>query len=269
MSLLVVVSLVLLLMWLFFFLFLLLMMKIMIELVHVSLRCIFIGLMTLVASRSEEPENTFTLDNEEVNIDISEDQNLQSGYHTIVESLADVNSRLVSEVQGFVQELRRVTLLWEELWLGSLIQIHHDFEKRETQLNDEIKRVNSSSSLSNQEKTTLIREKHIALMKPVSRMRNTLETTITTLRVIKTVLMLLLTPVVTLTQRSDPLQHTKIHAVILSPVPTPTFPMSRTLTPTFSLTDLFIFIRTLSFTPTQTLPPTLSFFTNRNFNMGR
>ena len=124
--------------------------------------------MTLVASRSDDPENAFTVDNEDVTLDLGEDKNLQSGYHTIVESLADGNPRLVSEVQEFVHELRRVTLLWEELWLGSLIQIHHDFEKRENQLNDEIKRVNSSSSLSSQEKTTLIRGKHIALMKPVS-----------------------------------------------------------------------------------------------------
>ena len=121
--------------------------------------------MTLVASRSDDPDNSFTLDDDE---QLNQDQALQSGYHTIVESLADGNSRLVSEVQDFVQELRRVTLLWEELWLGSLIQIHHDFAKRESQLNDEIKRVHSSSSLSVQEKAALIKGKHIALMKPVS-----------------------------------------------------------------------------------------------------
>lgn len=137
--------------------------------------------MTLVASRSDELDNNFCLD--DVHLDVGEDQNLQSGYHTIVESLADGNSRLVSEVQEFVQELRRVTLLWEELWLGSLIQIHHDFEKRENQLNDEIKRVNSSSSLSNQEKSTLIKGKHIALMKPVSVRRETSITISTTLNV--------------------------------------------------------------------------------------
>ena len=129
---------------------------------------LFAGLLTLVASRSDDPDSSFTLDDDEQNFDLNQDQTLQSGYHTIVESLADGNSRLVSEVQDFVQELRRVTLLWEELWLGSLIQIHHDFVKRENQLNDEIKRVNSSSSLSMQEKAALIRGKHIALMKPVS-----------------------------------------------------------------------------------------------------
>ena len=124
--------------------------------------------MTLVASRSHDQDSSFTLNDDEENFDLNQDQTLQSGYHAIVESLADGNSRLVSEVQDFVQELRRVTLLWEELWLGSLIQIHHDFEKRENQLNDEIKRVNSSTSLSVQEKSALIKGKHIALMKPVS-----------------------------------------------------------------------------------------------------
>lgn len=65
-------------------------------------------------------------------------------------------------------ELRRITLLWEELWHGSLMQTHHDVTRRQQQLEDEIKRVNGNQNLTNQQKTTLIREKHIAIMKPVS-----------------------------------------------------------------------------------------------------
>lgn len=126
-------------------------------------RSSFLGFVSLVTSNSRDSDSFFTNDEE----NSSGDHILESGYHTIVESLADGSSRLVSEVREFVEELRRITLLWEELWLGSLIQIHHDFEKHAHQLNDEIKRVNSSTSLTNQEKAALIKGKHVALMKPV------------------------------------------------------------------------------------------------------
>ena len=96
------------------------------------------------------------------------DNSLQSCYHTIVESLRSHNPELITELQGFVQELRRITVLWEELWHGSLIQTHHDVMRRQHQLEEEIKRVNSNPTLANPQKVALIREKHLAIMKPVS-----------------------------------------------------------------------------------------------------
>ena len=75
---------------------------------------------------------------------------------------------MISEVQSMVLELRRVTLLWEELWLGTLGQHHTDVQRRITQLETEIRKVNSNTSLSKSHKTTIIREKHRTLMKPVS-----------------------------------------------------------------------------------------------------
>jgi len=33
---------------------------------------------------------------------------------------------MISEVQVLVSELRRVTLLWDELWLGTLVQRQTD-----------------------------------------------------------------------------------------------------------------------------------------------
>lgn len=98
----------------------------------------------------------------------TESDALTSCYQTIVESIRTHNPQLVSDLQGFIMELRRITLLWEELWHGSLMQTHHDVTRRQQQLEDEIKRVNGNQNLTNQQKTTLIREKHIAIMKPVS-----------------------------------------------------------------------------------------------------
>ena len=93
---------------------------------------------------------------------------LTSCYQTIVESIRTHNPQLISELQGFIMELRRITLLWEELWHGSLMQTHHDVTRRQQQLEEEINRVNSNQNLTSQQKATLIREKHIAIMKPVS-----------------------------------------------------------------------------------------------------
>ena len=96
------------------------------------------------------------------------DTSLQSCYQTIVESLRSHDPALISGLQGFVQELRRITVLWEELWLGSLVQTHHDVMRRQQQLADEIRRVNSNPTLAGPHKAALIREKHWAIMKPVS-----------------------------------------------------------------------------------------------------
>ena len=98
----------------------------------------------------------------------TESDALTTCYQTIVESIRTHNPQLVSELQGFIMELRRITLLWEELWHGSLMQTHHDVTRRQQQLEDEIKRVSGNQNLTNQQKATLIREKHIAIMKPVS-----------------------------------------------------------------------------------------------------
>ena len=98
----------------------------------------------------------------------TESDALTSCYQTIVESIRTHNPQLISELQGFIMELRRITLLWEELWHGSLLQTHHDVTRRQQQLEEEINRVNSNQNLTSQQKATLIREKHIAIMKPVS-----------------------------------------------------------------------------------------------------
>ena len=98
----------------------------------------------------------------------TESDALTSCYQTIVESIRTHNPQLISELQGFIMELRRITLLWEELWHGSLMQTHHDVTRRQQQLEEEINRVNSNQNLTSQQKATLIREKHIAIMKPVS-----------------------------------------------------------------------------------------------------
>ena len=67
-----------------------------------------------------------------------------------------------------VGELRRITLLWDELWLGTLNQHQGDVSRRLTQLDNEVKKVMAIAALDAQQKAAIIREKHNTVLKPVS-----------------------------------------------------------------------------------------------------
>ncbi|XP_056143769.1 serine/threonine-protein kinase SMG1 [Lampris incognitus] len=98
----------------------------------------------------------------------SQDQAMmQDCYSKIVEKLSSANPTMVLQVQLLVGELRRVTLLWDELWLGVLQQQHMHVLRRIQQLEDEVKRVQNNNTLRKDEKMAIMREKHSALMRPV------------------------------------------------------------------------------------------------------
>ncbi|XP_028267220.1 serine/threonine-protein kinase SMG1 isoform X1 [Parambassis ranga] len=98
----------------------------------------------------------------------SQDQAMmQDCYSKIVEKLSLANPTMVLQVQQLVGELRRVTLLWDELWLGVLQQQHMLVLRRIQQLEDEVKRVQNNNTLRRDEKIAIMREKHSALMRPV------------------------------------------------------------------------------------------------------
>ncbi|KAK7833348.1 hypothetical protein U0070_017347 [Myodes glareolus] len=85
---------------------------------------------------------------------LNEDQAMmQDCYSKIVDKLSSANPTMVLQVQMLVAELRRVTVLWDELWLGVLLQQHMYVLRRIQQLEDE--------------KIAIMREKHTALMKPI------------------------------------------------------------------------------------------------------
>lgn len=99
---------------------------------------------------------------------VSQDQAMMHDcYSKIVEKLSLANPVMVLQVQQLVGELRRVTLLWDELWLGVLQQQHLHVMRRIQQLEDEVKRVQNNNTLRRDEKFAIMREKHSALMRPV------------------------------------------------------------------------------------------------------
>ena len=51
------------------------------------------------------------------------------GYNEVLQSLKEQDERKVRDVQLLVKELRRITLLWDELWLGTLNQHQQDITR--------------------------------------------------------------------------------------------------------------------------------------------
>lgn len=75
--------------------------------------------------------------------------------------------RMTNEVQVLVSELRRITLLWDELWFGTLTQIHQDVVRRLKQLENEVRKVQENVNLTAEEAKAIILKKHHTVLKPV------------------------------------------------------------------------------------------------------
>lgn len=85
----------------------------------------------------------------------------------MVDTLSKQDPETIAQVQSLVKELRRITLLWDELWLGTLAQHQTEITKRQQQLENEIEKVNDNQNLSKEEKVALIAEKHRIIIKPI------------------------------------------------------------------------------------------------------
>lgn len=92
---------------------------------------------------------------------------LQSCFKTMVDTLSKQDPETIAQVQTLVKELRRITLLWDELWLGTLAQHQSEINKRQQQLEYEIEKVNENPHLNKEEKMSLIAEKHRIIIKPI------------------------------------------------------------------------------------------------------
>nr|MBE5726630.1 no-on-and-no-off transient C [Cucujiformia] len=113
-------------------------------------------------NENEEDENdNYESDAEEVT------SSLQSSFKVMVDTLSKQDPDTIAQVQLLVRELRRITLLWDELWLGTLLQHHSEINKRQHQLEYEIEKVTENPNLTDEEKISLIAEKHRIVIKPI------------------------------------------------------------------------------------------------------
>lgn len=92
---------------------------------------------------------------------------LNSCFLDMVKTLSKQAPKTILQVKLLVKELQRITLLWDELCLGTLAQHHSDFTKRLSQMETEIVKVKENASLSAEDKEYLIKEKHRIIFEPV------------------------------------------------------------------------------------------------------
>ncbi|KAL6259418.1 hypothetical protein P5V15_009339 [Pogonomyrmex californicus] len=92
---------------------------------------------------------------------------MDSYFSQLVDCLSSRIQDSVVQVKVLVRELRRITLLWDELWLATLCQHHTEITKRFEQLEIEIQRVQDNIWLTVEEKEKLIAEKHRIILKPI------------------------------------------------------------------------------------------------------
>lgn len=88
-----------------------------------------------------------------------------------MDALNAKNQRLVENVQIFIHELQRITLLREETWMAVLSHMQHQVSKRLRQLRDEIQSTENLPDLSDDEKKMIIADKRSSTSAMVSETR--------------------------------------------------------------------------------------------------
>ena len=99
----------------------------------------------------------------------SDDANpeMRSAYAQIQEAMVRRCGAAVEQVQRFVHELQRISLLWDELWMGTLQQHSHDVAKRVRKMEEEALRLSRNRALSEEEKRHLALDKYNIIFKPL------------------------------------------------------------------------------------------------------
>ena len=85
----------------------------------------------------------------------------------MVDTLETQSPELIKQAQQLVRELRRISLLWDELWLATLSHHYSELQSRIQKLEVEVEKVQSNQNLKESEKTEIIAEKHRIIMKPI------------------------------------------------------------------------------------------------------
>ncbi|KAL3515228.1 hypothetical protein ACH5RR_022130 [Cinchona calisaya] len=85
----------------------------------------------------------------------------------ILACLNKLYPNLVQDAQLIIKELENVTVLWEELWLSTLQDLHADVMRRISLLKEEAARIAENVTLSHGEKNKINAAKYSAMMAPV------------------------------------------------------------------------------------------------------
>lgn len=91
-------------------------------------------------------------------------------FNSLLDTLSKQASEQVQQVQLMVRELKRITLLWEELWLSSLTQVYSECAKRMAILENDIAKLStegSNAKQTNDNKRAVLSEKYRVIVRPV------------------------------------------------------------------------------------------------------
>lgn len=91
-------------------------------------------------------------------------------FNQLLDTLSKQAAEQVQQVQLLVRELKRITLLWEELWLSSLTQVYSECTKRVTVLENDLIKLTAEETSSKQvdeSKRALLVEKYRVIVRPV------------------------------------------------------------------------------------------------------
>ena len=115
--------------------------------------------LTALLGSGEEEGSQGPLSQEEDSVG-STGQEMAGAHNRIVEVLRRRSPQAIEQVTVLVGELRRVTLLWDELWLGTLIQHSSEVARQVAKFQEEVTRLEANASLSVEEKRELMVEKY-------------------------------------------------------------------------------------------------------------
>lgn len=102
-------------------------------------------------------------ENDDKNVELEwKNSSLTFCFTSLLETLSMQSPKTVSQVQLLVRELRRISLLWDELWLLSLTQVYAENVKRFQSFDAEFQKTDQSP-----DKVILFTEKYRLLMRPV------------------------------------------------------------------------------------------------------
>jgi phosphatidylinositol kinase/protein kinase (PI-3 family) len=95
------------------------------------------------------------------------DQIIRDAYDKILATLREENTILVSEMEMWMSELRRIAVLWEETWQIGLEHLNSEMSVSLTKIEKDLERISANTSLAELERNEIKRSTVTNLMKPV------------------------------------------------------------------------------------------------------
>ena len=128
--------------------------------------------LEIKANSVEEKENDEDSEKEDNSEMMPE---MQSAHEKIVHMMFSKIPESVEHVKILVSQLQRISILWDELWFGTIQQYNPEVSRRVKKMEEEAKRLAKNDSLNAEEKRALVKDKYNILFKPILYVLNKVE----------------------------------------------------------------------------------------------